>query len=318
MRIVSLLPSATEIIRRLDAEGCLVACTHECEAPDSVPVLIIEPTGSEPRTRDAERLVRDPAPPDEPNYMLDTHRLLETKPDLIIFGSERTDATALEQAVGRAAAGGGPAPALLALRERTIEDVLDNVLRIGGAIGLEARALDLVMSLRGALFSAQEFVPPFASHRPVVGFIEWAQPLVVAGHWRVQMIERAGGVHPWNPTRPGPGSGAAAGPQQAQRLAGAAIAVTPEAFAALGPEMVVVAPRGASLDEAFQVGEALLEQPWFESLPAAVHGRVAVVDGRRCFHCPGPGIVDGLRWLVGWIQDRPHLMDAIEWKPLTA
>lgn len=316
MRIVSFLPSATDIVLRLDAGSRLVARTQDCDAPASVPVLTCQPIGMGVHTHHADRLVRHSATPVEPKYTFDTERLIEANPDLFIFGPEKTDTTALEDAVRQIAQRTGRTPALLPLQALTIEDVLDNVLHVGTAIGLEDRAHDLVVSLRGRLFSAQEYVAPFESRRPVVGFIEWTEPLMLAGHWRVQMIERAGGIHPWNETRPVSGSGAAAGPQQAQRRAGASISVSPEAFSAAKPEWIVISPRGASLDEAERMGRDLFEKAWFRRLPAAVSGRVAAVDGRRCFHSPGPGIVDGSTWLVEWIQERPCLTESIEWKRL--
>jgi len=124
------------------------------------------------------------------------------------------------------------------------------------------------------------------------------------------LIERAGGRHPLNETVPKPGSGAAAGPQQAERTAGKSIAVSTEVFAASAPEFVVVAPCGLTLDQSAAEAERLMREPWFAQLPAARAGRVAAVDGSQMFNRPGPRLIDAFEWLAGWINDRPELIPA--------
>src|SRR5690606_7496494 len=164
----------------------------------------------------------------------------------------------------------------------------DDVLRVGEATGLGEAAVRKTAELRERLYRAQEFVTPYAEG-PVVGFLEWTDPLFIAGHWTVQLIERAGGRHPLNETVARPDAGAAAGPQQGERVAGKSVRAPVEALAATRPEALVIAPCGLSVEQTRRAVEADLRgQGWFEGLPAVRSGRVALVDGSRMFNRPGP------------------------------
>lgn len=314
MRIASFTPSATQILVLLHAQHDLVACSHACRTDARLPRLTSQPTCAEPDSLVSEWLVRDNRPQRHPLYTLDTDQLAALEPELIISSCDLLDPAAVQQAVDRIAQRTGRAPSLLRLRPRTIEDIFDDVLRIGQACGRTPAAENLAVLLRARMFEAQEYVASFEPRRPVVALLEWTSPLVLAGHWRVQMIERAGGEHPWNPTVPNRGAGAAAGPQQAQRRAGPPISTSPRSISDACPHSVILALPGATLDRAEKLVEPLFAERWFSDLPASRAGRVALVDG-RAFHEPGPGIIDAFRWMVGWVQDRPHLLEAVPWKP---
>jgi ABC-type Fe3+-hydroxamate transport system substrate-binding protein len=163
---------------------------------------------------------------------------------------------------------------------------------------------------------AAEFATPFAEPI-VVGFMEWTDPIFIGGHWVPQLIERAGGAHPLNPCVAKPGSGAAIGPQQAEKVAGKSIAVTPEVFAAAKPEALVICPCGVALDGVRAHAEALARQPWFAELPAVRTGKVALVDGNQMFSRPGPRLAEAFAFLCGFLNDRPELIpDDFPWQPM--
>lgn len=105
--------------------------------------------------------------------------------------------------------------------------------------------------------------------RAWVAFLEWTDPIFVGGHWTPQLIERAGGLHPLNPTAAPESAGAAAGPiGQTLRAAGPSIRVPAEVVAAIRPEFVVVCPCGLSLEDAWRETGLLAEQAWWRDLPA--------------------------------------------------
>ncbi|MGV6813989.1 MAG: hypothetical protein ACWA5W_03150, partial [Phycisphaerales bacterium] len=105
------------------------------------------------------------------------------------------------------------------------------------------------------------------------------------------------------------GSGAAVGPQQAERVAGHSIAVPPEIFCATMPDHLIIAPCGLTLDQALAETNRLAgETEWFSTLPAVKNNRVAVVDGHQMFNRPGPRVVDALEFLVGWLNGCEHLI----------
>ena len=315
MRIVSLVPSATEILCLLGAGDRLVGRSHECDFPSSVagvPVLTAQRTSYAPGgSAEVDREVRESLEAGEALYTLNAELLADLRPDLIITQDLCSvcsiDLNSVRSVVDRIGAETGVEPRLLSLNPKGVEDVLDDTLRVGEAIGEGERARAEVVKLRERLYRAQEHVNPY-DEGPVVGFMEWTDPIFVAGHWTVQMIERAGGRHPLNETVAAKGSGAGAGMGQGQRLAGPSVRVPPEVFCAVKPEALIVCPCGLTLDEASRETERLAQEDWWEALPAVKNGRVAIVDGNQMFNRPGPRLVDAFEWLVGWLQDRPGLI----------
>ncbi len=308
-RIVSLLPSATEILGLLDAAHLLVGRSHECDFPTSLHHL---PVLTAPRVRpDApaaiDAQVSTALASGDSLYDLDRAALAALRPDLILTQDLCRVCSIDIAAVRRVADTLDPPSAVLSLNPTTLDAVLDDVLRVGAALGREPLARARVVALRERLARAQDFVNPYADP-PSVGFLEWTDPLFVGGHWTVQMIERAGGRHPLNPTRPLPGSGAAAGPQAAQRDAPPSRRVTWDEFAASAPEFIVVCPCGVALDDTIAQARALAAHPGWADLPAVRAGRVAAVDGNQMFNRPGPRLVDAFEWLVGWLHDRADII----------
>ena len=329
MRVISLLPSATEIVHALGATDLLVGRSHECDHPPGIerlPALTEQRTHYDPEAgvdaRAVDLAVRDQMTEHGSLYRLDTERMLRLAPDLILT-QDLCEVCSIDLRTVRGAAAEiadrtGAAPEVISLDPRTIEAVLDDTLRVGRALGRAEAARDEIVRLRGRLFAAEEHVNAYA-HRPVVGFLEWTDPLFVAGHWTVQLIERAGGRHPLNESAPVRGHGAAEGPQRGQRAAGKSITATPELFAATAPEHLVIAPCGLGLEDAYREARGLLRHEWFAELPAVQRGRVAVVDGSQMFNRPGPRLIDAFEWLVGWLQDRPDLIpEGFPWRPLGA
>jgi iron complex transport system substrate-binding protein len=326
MRVVSLLPSASEILCAIGGEHMLVGKSHECDHPESLeslPILTGQRTTYEPDSQpgqpariDAE--VRAALGAGLSLYTLDIDLLAELKPDLILT-QDLCEVCSVDLNAVRAAVEGikkktGHAPEILSLDPHTIEAVFDDLLRVGEAVGLQQEAMRASVELRGRLHSAQDFVNPY-TEGPIVGFMEWTDPIFVAGHWNVQLIERAGGRHPWNETVAAEDAGAAAGPQMAYRSAGKSKTVTPAEFAAEGPEYLVIAPCGLNLEQTRAASAELQTQDWFRSLPAVKNGNVALVDGNQMFNRPGPRLVDAFEFLVGFLNDRPGVIPVgFPWK----
>jgi iron complex transport system substrate-binding protein len=182
-------------------------------------------------------------------------------------------------------------------------------------VGLERSAEAETVALRERFYRAQEFVNPY-EEGPIVAFLEWTDPLFIGGHWTVQMIERAGGRHPLNPTVPDERAGAAAGPQQAYRRAGKSIRIPPEALLATRPDALIICPCGIGLPGVRDMTADLAKKDWWPELPAGRSGRVALVDGNQMFNRPGPRLADAFEWLVGWLQERPEVIPAgFPWEP---
>lgn len=310
MRIVSLLPSATEILCLIGGRSLLVGRSHECDFPsglDSVPILTSQstPVGASPAEIDAA--VRAQLSTNSSLYTLDCALLARLKPDLILTQDLCQVCSIDLNTVRTLASTLSPAPAIVSLNPQGLEDVYDDILRVGAAAGLATRATAAVVSLRERFFRASDHVNQFVDG-PNVAFLEWTDPLFMGGHWTPQLIERAGARHPLNPTQALEDSGAATGPQAAARMAGKSIRVPPEILVASRPEALIICPCGVPLPQVRAMAAALSRQSWWSELPAVRTGRIALVDGNQMFNRPGPRLIDAFEWLVGWLNDRPELI----------
>lgn len=315
-RVVSLLPSATEMLCLIGGRDLLVGRSHECDFPadvQSLPALTSArvfdaahaPQSIDPAAIDLQ--VRELTAASTPLYHLNESLLHSLRPDVVLT-QDLCGVCSIDLAsVRRIAAQLSPAPTILSLDATTLDGVLDDILRVGEAVGLETPARDAAVRLRERIYRAMDFVNPFADG-PVVGFLEWTDPLYVAGHWNVQLIERAGGRHPLNETTARDGDGAASGPMVSLRRAGKSVRVPPEIFAATRPEFIVIAPCGLTLSQAQAAAAQLAQQPWWRDLPAVRRGQVAIVDGNQMFNRPGPRLADAMEFLAGWLNQRPELI----------
>lgn len=319
-RIVSLLPSATEVLCSIGGESLLVGRSHECDVPATIsglPVLTSARVASGETSAAIDAAVRASIGSGESLYAVDEALLRSLAPDVILTQDLCSvcsiDLAAVRTIVGTMRSAEGGPPRIVSLNPHTVEDVLDSLLIVGEAAGLAETAMATVVALRERLFAALEYVNPF-EERGSVAFLEWTDPMFCAGHWTVQLIERAGGRHALNPTVTRPGNGAAAGPQHGEQVAGASRAITREELVNLEPQWLIVCPCGFGLERSKAAAAELLAKPWMRSLPAVKAGRVAVVDGNLHFNRPGPRLVEAFEWLVGWMNGRPELIPAgFEW-----
>lgn len=183
-----------------------------------------------------------------------------------------------------------PAARVVRFAPTTIEDVLDDVLRIGGVVGRMMEATRAVVSLRERMASVQERVNAYEDG-PRVTFLVGVGPLRAAGGWIAQLVERAGGRHLMNPVAGTEAVGGGLHPE-----------ITGAEIACAGADAVVVCLEGRSLAEAEAAAKGLREEAWWNGLTAVRAGRVMAVDGRRMFHRAGPGLVESFEWLRAWLE----------------
>ncbi|HMN96436.1 MAG TPA: ABC transporter substrate-binding protein [Phycisphaerales bacterium] len=297
LRVVSLLPSATELLCAAGGGGLLVGRSHECDWPPSIrdlPVLTGQRTlgigeGGDSASIDAQ--VRAALARGESLYTLDEARLRGLRPDVILT-QDLCEVCSIDlRRVERVAATMTPSPAVVSLDPRSIEEVFDDLLKVGEATGLAAESEVAMVRLREEYWSAVDFVNPYVDG-PEVAFLEWIDPLFVAGHWTPQLITAAGGRHALN----------AAGAKSRS--------IAPAELVESQPDRIVVSPCGLDVGATLRELERVRGTRWWNALPAVVEGRVAVVDGNQMFSRPGPRLVDAFRWLVGWINDRPEVVPA--------
>ncbi|MGQ0626810.1 MAG: ABC transporter substrate-binding protein [Phycisphaerales bacterium] len=311
-RVVSLLPSATESLCSIGGAGLLVGRSHECDYPqgiDHLPVLTrARITATDPA--EIDQAVRSAGAAGGSLYELNLPLLRELRPDVILT-QDLCEVCSIDlRTVERVTQELTPRPTVVSLNPHSFEGVLDDLLTVGRAVGLEAKALVCLAQLRERFYTAADFVTHFGLET-TVAFLEWTEPIFIGGHWTPQLIERAGGHHPLNPTRALAVAGAAAGPVGASMAtAGKSVRVPDDVLAASRPDVIIIAPCGVNLAEVPAHAERLTRHAWFRDLPAMRSGRTVLVDGNQMFNRPGPRLVDAYCFLVGLLNDRPEVIPA--------
>jgi len=294
MRVVSLLPSATEIVVASGGSDLLVGRSHECDFPPSLahlPVLTKARThGGSSASIDAE--VSASLSSGQSLYELDERLLADLRPDVIVTQNLCEVCSIDLRTVERVAAALPHRPTVVSLDPKTIFDVFDDILTVGAAIGRADAAERAMVELRARYWSAVDFVNPYVPG-PEVLFLEWCDPPFVGGHWTPGLIEAAGGRHSLN------------------ALGAKSRRVTPEEILEAAPERVVIAPCGFDLARTRVDFDELVKTRWWPLLPAVLDApphAVALVDGNQMFNRPGPRLVDAFEWLVGWLNGREELI----------
>src|SRR6266851_4753276 len=286
-RIVSFLPSATEMACALGLGDQLVGITHECDYPPEVAgkpivvrnVLPIE-TMSQPeidaavtkRLRDGLSL-----------YQVDEKLLQELAPDIILTqnlcqvcapsGNEVTQALSLLP----------KKPQILWLTPKSLEEIFDNLHELGQATDRVKKAEELIAAGRERLEKIAAATRNL-SHRPRVFCMEWLDPIYCSGHWMPEMIEIAGGV------------------DALARKGSDSVRIPWNDVLEWAPEVLIITPCGFNLDKVIEQTPQLFGYLGWSELPAVRDGRVYAVDANSYFARPGPRVVDGTELLAHLIN----------------
>jgi iron complex transport system substrate-binding protein len=276
MRILSLLPSATEIVYALGLEEDLVGVTHECDWPEAARTkrsvsFSSLPPASEPA--EIDRLVSASVHGGEPIYRLDFDAVRELQPDLVLSQDLCAVCAVPSGYVNDALEVLGCHADVVSMDPSSLKEVLDCILQVGAATGTDARAQALVDTLGSRLETVRRAIAE--TERPRTFALEWSDPPFNGGHWVPEMIETAGGE-----------------PLLA-RWGEPSVRVTWEQIASSEPEVVVFMPCGYDTEAAAQEGATLLDRPELAGV-----GTLLAVDASSYFSRPGPRLVDGVEILA--------------------
>ncbi|MDR5639333.1 cobalamin-binding protein [Thermosynechococcus sp. PP42] len=281
MRLVSLLPSATEIVAALGLTPFLVGRSHECDYPPEVktlPVCTRARLDAQQSSLAIDRAVQDLLRSALGIYDLELATLQALKPTHIIT-QDQCDvcAVTLAEVQGAIARLFEPPPQLISLQPHCLEDVWQDIRRVGLALGVSPDPL--LNSLHTRIHACQAGV----SDRPrrQVATIEWIDPLMASGNWVPELIALAGG----------------------ENVLGTAGKHSPyiewSTLLAIDPEVIIVMPCGFDLERSRQeLDQALHTYPQWQQLRALQTGQLYIVDGNAYFNRPGPRLVDSLEILV--------------------
>ncbi|MEM1116604.1 MAG: cobalamin-binding protein [Bacteroidota bacterium] len=278
-RIVSLLPSATEIVAALGLADRLVGVTHECDWPPEacgLPAVTQTLIPHDATSAEIDALVRERLETQAALYTLDDDRLEALEPDLIVTQALCDVCAVAEAEVAAAACRLPGAPRVVNLEPMTLAAVLDSLRVVGEAAGVDAEAV--VEALAARIEAVRQSVA--GRPRPRVAMLEWLDPPFSAGHWNPELVEIAGGEEVLGQTG------------EASRT------LSWDEVVAARPEVVVVACCGFEVERALEDVGVFEAVPGWEDVPAARDGRVFVVDGSGLFARPGPRLVESAELLA--------------------
>ncbi|MFQ5960419.1 MAG: cobalamin-binding protein [Candidatus Methylomirabilales bacterium] len=283
MRVVSLLPSATEIVYLLGLGDQLTGVSHECDYP---PVAlgkrkIIRPAfeGSTLSSQEIDARVRAAFARREGIYQIDLEALKAADPDLILTQELCDVCAAPYEDVLEVVTKLPRKPEVLSLDPQRLGDVLRDVERVGEATGRLREAEDAVTSLEERVAIVAEQAAKTMA-RPKVLCLEWLDPLMASGHWIPEMVALAGGIEPVG------------------KLGIPSRRVGWEEVLSSAPDILVLMPCGFAVERVLKEIHLVTGLPEWKDLPAVQAGKVFAVNGHAYYSRSGPRLVDGLEILA--------------------
>ncbi len=283
LKIVSLLPSATEIVAALGLTDAIVGRSHECDYPpeiDNRPICTEAQLNSEKPSAQIDADVIDLVQKALSIYKIKIDVLEQLQPTHIVT-QDQCDVCAVnfaevEKAVAELT---HSHPKVISLQPNVLTDVWADIERVAAALGVESQAV--LAGLQSRVEACRQKTQGLSlSDRPRVAAIEWTDPLMAAGNWIPELVELAGG----------------------QLLFGVAGKHSPylewDALVKADPEVIIIMPCGFNLERTHQETMPLTQHPDWSSLHAVRSGKVFITDGNAYFNRPGPRLVDSLEILA--------------------
>ena len=289
MRICSLLPSSTEIIFALGLEENLVGVTHECDYPPQArdkPVVvksILEGKGKLSSAR-IDELVNRNRSEGKSVYLIDSERLSEIKPDLIITQGLCDVCAVSENEVTEVCEVLENSPEILSLNPTTIGEILDSIVLLGEVTRTKEKASQLVDDLRKRIETVEKKLSG-ERYRPGVFCLEWLNPPYAAGHWVPEMVKTAGGE------------------PLISRTGEPSFKTSWDEILESSPDYLIIMPCGFDVEKTLDGIEELTGgvRQW-HTLRAVQKGHCYIVDANSYFSRSSPRVVDGIELLAGVIH----------------
>ncbi len=279
-RIVSFLPSATEILYELGAGDQILAVTLECnyplEAKTKPRVIRASFDPEKMSSQEIDDRVVELVRTGKDIYILDEQILKKANPDLIVAQGICEVCSPYTREINRAVTLLGGKPKVLILDPSNLEDILQNVIEVGDKVGKQEKARNFVIKLQERIDYIKN-IPKIS--KPKVLCIEWLDPLFTAGHWVPQMVEIAGGIN-----------GISFTGDKSRRM-------KIDEIVKFEPDIMILMPCGFDMNRIILEYEKLLENKEWRSLKAVKQGEVYAVNANEYFSKPSPRIVVGLEIL---------------------
>lgn len=282
MRIVSLLPSATEIICQLGLGEQLVGVTHECDYPPFVknlPKVTRTLIPHDATSGEIDSLVRDKLKTQLALYSLNRDVLDQLRPDLIVTQALCDVCAVATEEVAAAACSLPGAPRVINLEPSTLSEVFECIQLVGEAAGRSDHAVNVIADLQARVDAVATRTRTLTT-RPTVVLLEWIDPPFSSGHWSPEIVRLAGGRE-------------AIGREQERSRT-----ITWADIQAVDPDVLVIACCGFDIERTWQDIPILTSSPGFQELSCVGTREVYLVDGNAYFSRPGPRLVESLEVLA--------------------
>ncbi|CAG8545736.1 4312_t:CDS:2 [Acaulospora morrowiae] len=298
-RVVSLLPSAAEIVSLIIGDSSsvkLVGRSHEDDFPEKITTL---PILTAPKTKfttsaEVDAQVSKLLSEGKDLYTLDIELLKSLKPDVVVTQDLCNVCSIDLNTVRRVVKQMNPEPSVVTLNPMSIEDVISSIKTVGIALGMTSESSKVISGLRSRIKNARDLANRSneSGRKPArVAFFEWTSPIYLGGHWTPQIIR-------WSN----------ANKEVAEMGAPPSVRISPQDVISEKPEILIVCPCGLDLEATKrEYEETLLPSDWWSKL-ADNASKIALVDGNQMFNRSGPRLVDALEWLVGYINDIPEII----------
>ncbi len=289
LKIISLLPAATEIVCALGLEGQLIGRSHECDFPESVKDLPICSSAkfiSGSSSLEIDRQVKEILTDALSIYTIDKEMIRKLNPDVIITQAQcEVCAVSLKEVEDALEGLLDKECRIVSLEPNVLGDVYNDIKNIAEILGVSEQADDILERADERLSIIRHKLK-FISEKPKVACIEWLAPLMVAGNWTPELVQIAGGD-----------------PILAVNGKHSPFVDFKEIVAA-NPEIIVVMPCGFSIPRTLQEINLLLDQPGWNDLKAVKENRIYIADGNQYFNRSGPRLTDSIEILAEIINPK--------------
>jgi iron complex transport system substrate-binding protein len=278
-RIVSFLPSATEIIYLLGSQDILLGVTHQCNYPNEAknkPQVIKSAFNSESMTSlQIEEKIQELSRLQNDVFLINYELLKKIQPDLIISQGLCDVCSPHNKEIDKAIQFLNNKPDTLVLDPHTVDDIIQNIMDIANSVGKEHKGLEI----KDSLIKRIEKISTSKNKKPKVICLEWIDPLYLCGHWVPQMVEIAGGIN-----------GISKIGQRSHKIELSQISQ-------FDPDILIMMPCGFDIDKILEEYGSLQKNHEWNSLKAVQDGMVFAVDALSYFSRPSPRIITGIEIL---------------------
>ena len=281
MKLVSFLPSATEILYELGVGDDVLAVTHECnypvEAKSKPRVLHSSFDPQKMSSQEIDKKVVELVSSGQDIYILDEQVLKKANPDLIISQGICEVCSPYTREIDKAVSLLGGKPEVLVLDPKNLDDILQNIITVGEKVGRQDKAKDFVLKLQKRISHIKDTSKIL---RPKVLCIEWLDPLFSAGHWVPQMVDIAGGIN-----------GISSTGEKSRKM-------QIDEIVQFDPDIIILMPCGFDVSRTILEYEKLSEDKQWKKIKAVNRSEVYAVNANEYFSKPGPRTVTGLEILA--------------------